>query len=345
MIKRFVLLLVSLLMVVGCNYEDVPPTHKGRVFEKAAYGESRGFIGGILGPGSHNLGGFNNWLKLVQCTETTVREHYESPSKDGVVFGADVYVRFATNCDDPKAVEWILDNVQPGTFLKESEEIKAADKDGDGKADPTVEDETYSKNTVSAAQLFASYIRPTLVPAVRDALSAYSSNEINLNRQAVGTMIDTGLRKRLDDTFKSAKAPAVVQLAQVDLSNIVFPKSMVATMEQLANVKTEVELEKEKAKKVEQQGLTELQRVEREIITEQKNKELARVKAQKVGSEIEEIARASRANPEYEQYLLTQARADAIRGMPKALEFLGEPGMTLVLGDEQLQMLLKGGVK
>lgn len=53
--KKF-LLLLGCLLLVGCNLGDVPPAHKGWVFEQSQTGSSRGFIGDMLGPGTHELG-------------------------------------------------------------------------------------------------------------------------------------------------------------------------------------------------------------------------------------------------------------------------------------------------
>ena len=319
-IKMLLLAVLALLSATGCNYEDVPQAHRGRVFEKAWFGESRGFIGDILAPGTHNIG-LANELHLMQCGENTVRESFTAPSKNGVVFGADVYVRFQPNCEDGKSIKWVLDNVRPGSYT--SDAPKQTPKE---ETDPQKEVAQYSDKTVTAAQLFSTYVRPALGMAVRDAISAYQSDEINLKRQEIATAIDTGLRDRLS---QSAEKIEILKISQVDLSAIVFPEAMKGTMEQLANVKTEVELEKERTKKIEQQ-----------ILAEQKNKELAKVKAQKSSTEIEEIGRAVRENPEYLTYVRLNAEAEMVQGIPKALEFLGEPNSTLVIGDQALGSLL-----
>lgn len=313
--ERTFLIFLFALSVLGCNYEDVPPTHRGRVFEAAWLGESNGFIGDILTPGTHNLHGIQNSLHLVQCGEMTVREALEAPSKNGVVFGAEVFVRFTPNCE-PNGVEWILDNVRPSM--------------DEGNA-PT-DDPDYFRKTVTSAQLFNTYIRPSLGMAVRDAFSAVQSDEVNLKRQDIAVAVDQGLRQRLGEVSKDKVR--IVNLAQVDLSSIGFPESMKATMEQLANVKTEVELEKERERKVHQ-----------EIQTELKQKELATARAQKSATEIDEIGEAVRRNPEYLTYLQAIAQSKATQEMPAALGKLGATQGTVILGEGSMNMFIpqKGG--
>lgn len=129
-----------------------------------------------------------------------------------------------------------------------------------------------------------------------------------------------------------AETIKIVRIAQLDLSRITFPGTMQGTMERLANVKTEVELEKETAKKVEEQ-----------IKTEAQQKILAKAKAEKAGTEIEEIGKMIRDNPSYLEYLRVQNEASAIDKMPAAFEALGKGGGTIVFGTTSpLNMMLSG---
>jgi hypothetical protein len=312
------LLAAALLFLTGCNLGDVPPAHKGWVFEQSKFGASNGFIGPVLSPGTHDMG-MENELYLLQCSQSTVRESFSSPSKNGVEFGTDVYVRFSANCDDTKSVEWILKNVQPnpGLTLAQAEEKPKA-KEGEAAAVETTAQDTgsYALRTVTAAQLFHTYIRPALGKAVRDAVSRYQSDEVNLQRDAIAKEIETSFRKQLE-----AEKIRLVSIAQLDLSRITFPQTMQGTMERLANVKTEVELEKENAKKVDEQ-----------ILTEKKQKVLAQAKAEKAGTEIEEIGKMIRSNPEYLEYLRVQNESAAIAATPAAFEGLGKGGGTVVFG-------------
>lgn len=321
--KNLLLALLGLSVISGCNYEDVPPAHRGRVYESNWFGSSKGFIGDVLPPGTHDIG-INNRLYLVQCSETTTRESFESPSKNGVVFTADVYVRFAANCEESKSVAWILANVQPNPNIGE----KAAPTPEGAKTEPGAE-VVLGERTIGAHQLFVTYLRPALGAAIRDAFSAYQSDEINLKRQEIIKLIDDGFRKRVTDSAAQLKASQIVRIAQVDLSGIGFPAAMAGTMEQLANVKTQVELEKEQARKVDQQ-----------IATEQKKKELAQVQAETNGKQITEIGKLIKDHPEYLRYLEVQNEAARIEAWPKAFAHVGEQGGTVVFGSDAMNMFL-----
>lgn len=304
------LLMLAAALLGGCNIVDIPPAHRAWTFEESAFGTTRGFIGDILDPGSHSIG-VNNEAFMVQCSEGTAKEPFESPTKDGVVFGTDIYIRYAANCSDAETVKWILRNLQPNPSLQGEK--------GEGQAAPTD-----AAKTVTAFQLFQAYIRPTLGEAVRDSISGQSSDSINTKRPEIAAQIDRSFRQKMKKSAADSKRPELVTIGQVDLSNIHFPKAMQETIQRLANVKTEVELEKENARKVNEQ-----------IETEKKQKELALMKAQKAGSEISELGRVIRENPEYLTYL-------RITTAPATFEALGKGGGTLVFGDEQLQLMLGG---
>lgn len=326
--KNLFLILLCLFVISGCNYEDVPPAHRGRVYESNWFGSSKGFIGDVLSPGTHDIG-VNNRLYLVQCSETTTREGFESPSENGVVFSADIYVRFAANCDNLNAVSWILANVQPNPNARE----KAAPTPEGAKTEPGAE-LVLGERTIGAHQLFVTYLRPALGAAIRDAFSSFQSDEINQKRQEIIKLIDDGFRKRVTEAANQLKAPQIIKIAQVDLSGIGFPEAMVGTMEQLANVKTQVELEKEQARKVDQQ-----------IATEQKKKELAQVQAETHGKQITEIGKLIKDHPEYLRYLEIQNDAARIEAWPKAFAHVGEQGGTVVFGSDAMNMFLNPKTK
>jgi hypothetical protein len=317
--KLLLLLLVLILTATGCNYEDVPPTHRGRIYERAVMAESRGFIGNVLEPGTRNIG-FNNELYLLQCTEMTVREPFPAPSKNGVTFTADVYVRFSVNCAETKAVTWLFDNVTPGTFVKD-----APKKEGPVEEDQQVEKDEYELKTITTSQLFAMYARPTLGAAVRTAMSEFQSDEINQKRGEIARKIEENFLKNLSG---EGDVPRLM-IHQVDLSNIGFPQSMQKTMEDLANVKTEVELEKEKKNRTDQ-----------EISTEKARKELEQVRASKSAIEVVELGRAMRENPEYAQYVKLQAEAVMMRNLPEAIGKLGSTPGTVILGESPTSLFL-----
>ena len=317
--KTILIILMLMLATQGCNYEDVPPTHRGRVYEKGIMAESRGFIGEVLAPGTRDIG-INNELYLLQCTEMTVREPFPAPSKNGVTFTADVYVRFSVNCAEKQAVIWVFDNVTPGAFIKE-----APKKSGPEEEDQQEDKDSYTKRTVTTAQLFAMYARPTLGAAVRTAISGYQSDEINARRSEIAFKIENDFREHL----KGEEGISRLIIHQVDLSHIGFPPSMQKTMDDLANVKTEVELEKEKKNRTDQ-----------EIQTEEARKKLEVVRASKSAIEVAELGRAMRENPEYAQYVRLQAEAAMLRQLPEAIGKLGNTPGTVIFGDNPTSMFL-----
>lgn len=310
--KSWLVFLVALLTLSGCNIEDVPQAHVGRVFEQSIVGSSAGFIGPILQPGSHSIG-LNNEMKLVQCSESTVKETMISPASDSITFNFDIYVKFQPNCNDPKAVEWILNNIQPNPSLQPVD----AQKGGAPEADKL-------DHAVSSYQLFYAYVRPALGEALRDAVSGYRSDQINGSRTEISTKLVLGVDTILKSVREKSQRPDVVIASQITLSNIEFPKEMLQKFEQLANKKTETQIE-----------IQEQARVAQEIITEQKKKELAEAKATQQSVQFEEIGKVLRANPEYLEYL-------RIQQLPEVAKNLSANGSTLIVGSDGLNMFLGG---
>lgn len=324
---KSVLVLFAALLLFGCNVEDIPPAHKAWVFEQSAFGGTQGFKGPILGPGSHEIG-VNNTYRMVQCSESTVREEFKSPAKDGVEFGTDIYIRFSANCDEDEAVKWVFQNVQPNPKLTATL-AAAADKKVEGDKEPDAKREgeapvndNDAARTITAYQLHASYLRPLMGEAVRDAISMYPSDEINLKRDEIAKRLSESFNDKLADSFISANRPQVVRVYEVTLSKIDFPDKMVELNQQLANRKTEISIENENRKKVEAQ-----------IATEKMQKDLEQVKTQKSVQEIELIGRVLRENPEYLDYL-------RVRQQPSLYEALGKGGGTFIFGDQGHQLLL-----
>lgn len=317
MMTRTLGLLLLVLTLVGCNVQDIPPAHKAWVFEESNWGSTDGFTGPILGPGSQALG-MNNSYRMLQCSESTVREEFKSPAKDGVEFGTDVYVRYAANCDEDDAVKWILRNVQPNPKQTAAVSEKTdAKNEGAAPSDPRDADKT-----VTAFQLHATYLRPIMGETVRDAISAFASDEINAKRDEISKRLSEQFAEKVKKTFTDAKRPQIIQIYEVTLSKIDFPQKMDELNQQLANRKTEIRIEEENKRKVEAQ-----------IATEKMQKDLEKVKSEKSVQEIELVGKIIRDNPEYLDYMRIQQQ-------PSLFEALGKGGGTFVIGGNNMPNLM-----
>ena len=102
MFRRIALALAA-LSLIGCSSQDVPPAHKGRMFDKtggaALWVGGRGFEGPILGPGTYYTGIYPE-IRMVECGQRTVKESLTALTKDGVQFSLDVYVSYSAACDE-----------------------------------------------------------------------------------------------------------------------------------------------------------------------------------------------------------------------------------------------------
>jgi len=332
-----VLMLMAILVfaMMGCNIVDIPPAHKGRVFEQSMVGSSDGFIGNILGPGSQSIG-VENEIFMVQCSESTTKEAFPSPAKDGVEFTVDVYVRFSANCDEAESVKWILSNVQPNPDVAKSEAARRSgntEKDGEAATESGVFSGEYMASTVTAYQLYRTYLRSTIGMAVRDVIAGYNSDEILVKRAKVGEEVAKAFTDKLAKVRESSKRPLIISIGQLDVSKITPPKSMQTKMTELANKKTELKIEEEEKKKVALQ-----------IKTEEQRKALAEAKAKKTSTEIDEIGAAIKRNPAYFEYRRMQNERLMIQNLPEAMKGLGQGGGTIVFGSSNgLNMFLPTG--
>lgn len=314
--RHLILTVIAAILLLGCNVEDIPPAHKAWVFEESVFGGTDGFIGPVLGPGSHDLG-VGNSFRMLQCSESTMREEFKSPAQDGVEFGTDIYVRFAANCDDEEAVKWTLKNVQPNPQLTASLIAAQAKTEGSPEVKKEGEAPVHDENaerTVTAYQLHATYLRPLMGEAVRDAISGYPSDAINLKRDEIARKLSDSFNEKLKKTFTDAERPQIIKVYEITLSKIDFPERMMELNQQLANRKTEIAIENENKKKVEAQ-----------IQTEKMQKDLEKVKSEKSVQEIELVGKIIRDNPEYLEYL-------RIKQLPETVGNLGKGGGTLVFG-------------
>lgn len=217
--------LLAITTSLGCSSENIPPAHKGRLFEKtgvlAFYSGGTGFSGAILNPGTQYTGIYND-VRMLDCSTRTFKEPMTSMTKDGVQFALDVYITCSANCDSDDAVKVLLDKLAP---IGENTQSTAA-QTGAGNASPDERDpiETDPDRDVSSRQVYNTYVRPALGEAVRQAVASYDANDLNSHRQELFDKIKT----KLDSDLKPSdpKAPALVSIVNFNLSNFKLPDEM-----------------------------------------------------------------------------------------------------------------------
>ena len=76
-------------LLSGCNSGDIPQAHKGQMFDRtgalALFQGGGGLDGPVVGPGTYWTGLYDE-LRVVDCSQSTMREPLESLTKDGVQF-------------------------------------------------------------------------------------------------------------------------------------------------------------------------------------------------------------------------------------------------------------------
>lgn len=269
-----VLLVLSAMAAMGCESHQIPPAFKGRMFDKtgffALYVGGVGFTGPILDPGTVMTGPYPE-VRLVECTQKTAKESMTALTKDGVQFGLDMYIRYGANCEETRAVEYLLSNLVPSNVDK----VPGADNMAKLN-DPVIRTE----------QLYATYIRPVLGEAVREAISPYIANDVNTNREKIFSEV----RGRFAEKLGHQKPP-VVSIGELNMSNLDFPDEMDHANTERA---TQAVL-KDKA-------IAERERVTAEVETTKMRRELTEREADNDVARIVAIGRALHANPEYLQY-------------------------------------------
>ena len=222
-------MLALVALNTGCGSQDIPPAHKGRMFNKtgaaAFYSGGGGFEGPILNPGTQYTGMYNE-VRTLDCSTRTFKEPMTSMTKDGVQFALDVYITCSANCESDKAVEILLSKLAPvGTT------VAATPGPGAGNATPDEKDpvETDSDKAVTSRQVYNTYIRPALGEAVRQAVASYDANDLNSHRQELFDKIQVKLTSDLAPPKGDGKTegpPALVNVVNFNLSNFKLPDEM-----------------------------------------------------------------------------------------------------------------------
>lgn len=268
--------LISLAsLAVGCGSQEVPPAHKGRMFDKtgvlALYAGGRGFEGPVLGPGTYVTGIYPE-IRMVECGQRTVKESLTALTKDGVQFSLDMYVSYGAACDQEKVVQTLLEKLSP-------EGPTAAPASTDTSKLP----EELARLTISADQVYRVFIRPAIGEAVRESVSPIIANDVNAKREE----IFGNIKKAFEENLKKQQ-PLLVTIYNLNLSNLDFPEAMdKANAERAAQA-----IMKDKA-------IAEREKVEAEIVTAKLDVVKTEVEAQAVAKKIDTIGAALHRNPEY----------------------------------------------
>ncbi len=258
--KNLTLLSVALLALttMGCSTHEIPPAHKGRLFDKtgflAAYSGGNGFEGPILGPGTVRTGPYPE-VRMIECAQKTQKQPMLALTKDGVQFSLELFVTFSANCDENAAIENLFAKISPeGNSL-----------------------------TVTANQVYVSYVYPALGESVRIAVSPYIANEINEKRDEIF--------KRFSESFAETmkkQTPKVVNITSLTLNNLDFPDAM-----DKANVERATQaILKDKA-------IAEREKIQEEIKTSKLEVQSKTAKADAEAAEINIVGKALHDNPEY----------------------------------------------
>lgn len=214
----FASMIVAGALTMGCSSEEVPPAHKGRMFDKtgimALYSGGRGFEGPILNPGTYYTGVYPE-VRMVECAQKTVKESLTALTKDGVQFSLEIYVSFGANCDDEKSVTALLTKLAPEGHMP----VVAA-KEGE-KQEPNPSKAADPDRTITADQVYRVFIRPALGEAVRESVSPYIANDVNAKREEIFEKI-----KKAFDLNLSKHETKLVNVYSLNLSNLDFPDAM-----------------------------------------------------------------------------------------------------------------------
>lgn len=248
-----------LALLAGCSTRDVPQAHRALLYNRTGFFQlyigSKGFDKEVLKPGTQFLGLYNE-LRLVDCAMTTATESLDTLTKDGVHFGFDISVRYSADCSD-EAVRKLVSSVAAGP-----------------------------DDTISARQLFATFIQPAIGEAAREFVSPLRANELN-EKQAE---ILAGVKKRFLEIMHDREQKFVL-VHEVNLKNLHYPQQM-----------DQANLERATQSVLRDKAIAERERVTAEIETMRMRKELAEREADVVAVKIELIGSALKRNPHYLQY-------------------------------------------
>ena len=270
MLKRC-LTIVSMLVttsLTGCGSDEVPPAHKGRMFDKtgglALWVGGKGFEGPILGPGTYYTGVYPE-VRMVECAQQAPKEAMTALTKDGVQFSIDVYVTYRSNCDSNEAIVTLLEKLSP---------------------------ESTAPRTITSEQIYKVFIRPLHGEAVRVAVAPYNANDINSHRDEIFGKVNSifyeAIAKQQGKDAEGKPKPQLVMIEGLTINNLDFPDSMDKANAERATVAIERDKSLAEQEKIKVQIETAKLEVTRQAVESE-------AKAKKIDIEGAALAR----NPEY----------------------------------------------
>lgn len=301
--KIFASLCAMTISLFGCSSQDVPQAHKGRMFDKtgiaAFYFGGKGFEGPVLNPGTYYTAIYPE-VRMVDCSQKTVKESLKSLTKDGVQFSLDVYIRFSAKCDNDQTVIKLLNTLSPD---KNVAKLPSENVDEKAQALP------YPDLTISTSQIYFNYVRPAIGEAVRESVSNTIANEVNSKREEIFSKMKISFNQLL-----SKQEPQLVSVYDVNLSNLDFPDEM-----DKANTERAVQaVLKDKA-------IAEREKVTAEIETAKMKKALAESEAANEAVKIDAVGASLRRNPDYVQLEMMRVASE------KGNMILMQPGQNVFL--------------
>ena len=268
-ISMFLLIVFMAVTSMGCSSEDIPQAHKGRMFDRTG---ALALWAGGKGFEGDVLGpgtyftGVYDTVRLVDCSQDTAKESLPALTSDNIQFTLDVYITFSANCDDNAAFIAILDKIAP-----------EVSEHADGR-------------TVTRGQVYGRYIRPAIGEAVRQSVSPYKANDINAERDKIFASVIKKFHESVGEL-----QPKFVIINDVKLNNLDFPD----TLDQANVQRARVAIEKDIA-------IAERQKVEEQVITAEKRKQLSQAEGEIEAVKIDEIGKAWSRNKEYLQFRMMQ---------------------------------------
>lgn len=289
------------LMTLGCGSQDVPQAHKGRMFDStgafALWTGGNGFEGPILNAGTYYTGLYDE-VRMVDCSQSTVKEKLTALTKDSVQFGIDIYLRYSANCQSDEATKFLLNNLSPIGLVTPGKTPAS---------DPAL--------TITTEQIYNTYLRPSIGEAVRESTSPYIANDINANREKIFTEIQTSFKESVAE-----QNPNLVVVFELSLNNLDFPE----TLDKANVARAEQAILKDKA-------IAERDKVDAEIVTAAKQKTLSKAQGTVEAARIDEIGAALRRNPEYLDYQLNKM-------LPEIYKTAGSKGNLIIAAPTPLMI-------
>ncbi len=187
-------LATAFAVTTGCGSQDVPPAHRGQMFDRtgtlALYTGGKGFTGTILDSGTYWTGIYDE-IRVVDCSQRTINESLQSLTRDGVQFGLDVKITYRIDCSDSN-IGNTLTTLRP-------DELRV----------------------ISSQSAYKTYVRPAIGEAVREAISPHPANDINRLRDKILPDIRSRFIKVMEKGNRS-----FVKIGAIALNNMDFPDAM-----------------------------------------------------------------------------------------------------------------------